>query len=84
MKVLVTEWIEGLKLAASPASVINKLIPVGVECFLIQLLDTGFFHADPHPGNLLVTRDGRLALIDFGKTRVMSGTIFISVVRTDG
>ena len=67
LKVLVTEWIEGCKLAASPASVINRLIPVGVECFLIQLLDTGFFHADPHPGNLLVTTDGRLALIDFGK-----------------
>merc|ERR550532_890633 len=65
-KVLVTEWIEGSKLSTSPATVINRLIPVGVECFLIQLLDTGFFHADPHPGNLLVTTDGRLALIDFG------------------
>ena len=64
---MVTEWIEGTKLAASPPSVINKLIPVGVECFLIQLLDTGFFHADPHPGNLLVTTEGKLALIDFGK-----------------
>ena len=66
-KVLVTEWIEGAKLAASPAPVINRLIPVGVECFLIQLLDTGFFHADPHPGNLLVTTEGKLAIIDFGK-----------------
>jgi len=65
-KVLVTEWIEGEQLAKSPSSVINKLIPVGVECFLIQLLETGFFHADPHPGNLLVTPDGKLALIDFG------------------
>merc|ERR1719336_2667969 len=65
-KVLVTEWIEGEQLAKSPPSVINKLIPVGVECFLIQLLETGFFHADPHPGNLLVTPDGKLALIDFG------------------
>lgn len=62
----VTEWIEGIKLAKSPPDVINRLTPVGVECFLIQLLDTGFFHADPHPGNLLVTQDGRLALIDFG------------------
>ena len=61
-----SEWIEGKQLAKSPASVINKLIPVGVECFLIQLLETGFFHADPHPGNLLVTPDGKLALIDFG------------------
>jgi predicted unusual protein kinase regulating ubiquinone biosynthesis (AarF/ABC1/UbiB family) len=33
---------------------------------IYQLLETGFFHADPHPGNLLVTKDGRLALIDFG------------------
>merc|ERR1711978_39357 len=65
-KVLVTEWIEGEQLAKSQPSVINKLIPVGVECFLIQLLETGFFHADPHPGNLLVTPEGRLALIDFG------------------
>ncbi|XP_023332395.1 uncharacterized protein LOC111704403 isoform X2 [Eurytemora carolleeae] len=65
-KVLVTEWIEGNQLAKSSAEVINRLIPVGVECFLIQLLETGFFHADPHPGNLLVTQDGRLALIDFG------------------
>merc|ERR1719195_2178537 len=65
-KVLVTEWIEGAQLAKSPPEVINQLIPVGVECFLIQLLETGFFHADPHPGNLLVTPEGRLALIDFG------------------
>lgn len=31
-----------------------------------QLLDTGFFHADPHPGNLIRTPDGRLAVLDFG------------------
>ena len=65
-KVLVTEWIEGEKLAESSNDVINTLTPVGVECFLAQLLDTGRFHADPHPGNLLVTKTGRLALIDFG------------------
>jgi len=65
-KVLVTEWIEGIQLAKSSPDVINRLIPVGVECFLIQLLETGFFHADPHPGNLLVTPQGQLALIDFG------------------
>ena len=61
-----TEWIEGAQLAKSSPEVINRLIPVGVECFLIQLLETGFFHADPHPGNLLVTPEGKLALIDFG------------------
>ena len=65
-RVLVTEWIEGQKLATSPKEVINELTPVGVECFLVQLLETGFFHADPHPGNLLVTPEGLLAIIDFG------------------
>jgi len=65
-KVLVTEWIEGEQLAKSPTEVINRLIPIGVECFLVQLLETGFFHADPHPGNLLVTPEGKLAIIDFG------------------
>lgn len=65
-KVLVTEWIDGPQLAKSEPEVIRRLTAVGVECFLTQLLETGFFHADPHPGNLLVTRDGRLALIDFG------------------
>jgi len=65
-KVLVSEWIEGEQLAKSSPDVIRRLIPVGVECFLIQLLETGFFHADPHPGNLLVNQAGQLALIDFG------------------
>lgn len=65
-KVLVTEWIEGEKLASSPPDVINRMTKVGVECFLCQLLETGFFHADPHPGNLLITKDEKLALIDFG------------------
>lgn len=35
--------------------------------FGMQLLDTGFFHADPHPGNLIRTPDGKLAILDFGK-----------------
>ena len=65
-KVLVSEWIEGEQLAKSPTEVINNLTQVGIECFLFQLLETGKFHADPHPGNMLVTEDGRLALIDFG------------------
>lgn len=65
-KVLVSEWIEGKQLAKSESDVINRLTAVGVECFLVQLLETGRFHADPHPGNLLVTQTGKLALIDFG------------------
>lgn len=36
------------------------------SCYLDQILVDGFFHADPHPGNVLLTTDGRLALIDLG------------------
>ena len=54
------------QLAKSPPEQIRRLVPRGVKCFLIQLLDMGFFHSDPHPGNLLVDKKGRLVLIDFG------------------
>eukprot|EP00929_Paragymnodinium_shiwhaense_P057217 TRINITY_DN28632_c0_g1_i1.p1 TRINITY_DN28632_c0_g1~~TRINITY_DN28632_c0_g1_i1.p1 ORF type:complete len:459 (+),score=71.01 TRINITY_DN28632_c0_g1_i1:106-1482(+) len=65
-RVLVTEWIEGPKLASCTPEIINRLVPVGLECFLAQLLELGLFHGDPHPGNLLV-RDGKqLVLLDFG------------------
>merc|ERR1712181_191641 len=90
-KVLVTEWIEGPQLAKSSSEVIQRLTPVGIECFLTQLLETGFFHADPHPGNLLVTQDGKLAIIDFGlmaevpvgDTRTMTMTI-VHLMQGDG
>jgi predicted unusual protein kinase regulating ubiquinone biosynthesis (AarF/ABC1/UbiB family) len=42
---------------------INRLL---IRTYLKQLLEDGFFHADPHPGNLLVMMDGRLAFFDFG------------------
>lgn len=38
----------------------------GLDCSLRQLLEVGFFHADPHPGNLVATSDGTLAYFDFG------------------
>ncbi len=38
----------------------------GVLSSLRQLLEEGYFHADPHPGNVVVTRDGVLAYFDFG------------------
>ena len=44
-RVLTSQWIEGIKLADSPKATIRELIPVGVELFLIQLLDIGSFHA---------------------------------------
>lgn len=65
-RVLTTQWLEGEKLSQSTADDVGDLVNIGVICYLKQLLDTGFFHADPHPGNLIRTPDGRLAILDFG------------------
>jgi predicted unusual protein kinase regulating ubiquinone biosynthesis (AarF/ABC1/UbiB family) len=70
-RVLTMEWINGIKLTQTEeisAQGIDAryLIEVGVQCSLRQLLEHGFFHADPHPGNLLATPDGKLAYLDFG------------------
>ncbi|CAA7398731.1 unnamed protein product [Spirodela intermedia] len=69
--VLTMEWIDGIKLTDShrinEASLNKKdLIDQGMYCSLRQLLEEGFFHADPHPGNLVATTDGSLAYFDFG------------------
>ena len=70
-RVLTMEWIDGVKLtnlSAVRALGIDPddMVEVGVSCSLQQLLEHGFFHADPHPGNLLALEDGRLCYLDFG------------------
>ena len=70
-RVLTMEWINGTKLTQvekirSQGIDARHLIEVGVQCSLRQLLEHGFFHADPHPGNLLATPEGKLAYLDFG------------------
>lgn len=65
-KVLTAEWVTGEKLSQSVADDVSSLVNLGVITYLTQLLDTGFFHADPHPGNMLRTEDGRLVILDFG------------------
>ncbi|KAH0919133.1 LOW QUALITY PROTEIN: hypothetical protein HID58_026793 [Brassica napus] len=70
-KVLTMEWVEGTKLneqvaIESQGLKVLDLVNTGIQCSLRQLLEYGFFHADPHPGNLLATPDGKLAFLDFG------------------
>lgn len=70
-RVLTMEWIDGVKLTNLEAVKgigidPDDMVSIGVNCSLQQLLEHGFFHADPHPGNLLALPDGRLAYLDFG------------------
>jgi len=74
-RVLVMEYMPGIKItdvdALRAAGVDpNRVTQTLVEAFCRQILTHGFFHADPHPGNLMVQPDGpRLVLLDFGLTK---------------
>jgi len=70
-RVITMEWIQGTKLSDQESLKaqgldVLALVDSGIQCSLRQLLEFGYFHADPHPGNLLATPDGRLAFLDFG------------------
>ena len=69
--VLVMEFIDGIKmdrveeirrLGIDP----KEVAMIGLRSFSRQLMEAGIFHADPHPGNTIVMRDGRVSLVDFG------------------
>jgi ubiquinone biosynthesis protein len=70
-RVLDMEWLDGVsarqrgrieELRLKCEELADRLL----RCSLHQMLVDGHFHADPHPGNVLVLRDGQIALIDFG------------------
>lgn len=70
-RVLTLDFIRGTKVVDIEGLKANRISPVKVNRLLIrtylkQLLEDGFFHADPHPGNLLVMDSGHLAFFDFG------------------
>lgn len=70
-RVLTLEYVPGIKIShyeALEAAGLDRraLARQGAEAYLRQLLNDGFFHADPHPGNIAVTPDGALIFYDFG------------------
>ncbi|MBP7120063.1 MAG: AarF/UbiB family protein [Methanolinea sp.] len=70
-RLLVMEYIEGVRIdniEAIRAYGLNprKIAETGFFAYLKQIFEDGFFHGDPHPGNLLVTREGEIAFLDFG------------------
>lgn len=71
IKILVLEFVSGCRITdvkqlqawgLNPAKVAEN----GMDIYLTQILEYGYFHADPHPGNILVTKDSMICLLDFG------------------
>jgi ubiquinone biosynthesis protein len=78
-RLLVMEFIEGCRvdhveeiraMGVDPALIADR----GFNAYLTQIFEEGFFHGDPHPGNLLVTKDGELVFLDFG---------IVGIIRTE-
>ncbi len=79
-RVLTLEFVRGTKVVDIDGLKAHRISPVKVNRLLIrtylkQLLEDGFFHADPHPGNLLVMDSGHLAFFDFGMVGRINPTL---------
>jgi ubiquinone biosynthesis protein len=93
--VLVMEYVEGIKMDQVAALKKHGIDPqeialIGLRSFSRQLLEFGFFHADPHSGNTIVMYDGRVSLLDFGimgyldeETSRQMATIFVGYAEHD-
>lgn len=94
-RVLTLEYMPGIKIshyeALESAGLDRKrLARLGAEAYLRQLLTDGFFHADPHPGNIAVDPDGTLIFYDFGMmgqieaiTRTKLMDTFVGIAQRD-
>ncbi len=79
-RVLTTEYVEGIRAGDVEAIRAAGVDPVviaerGTALLLTQIFEHGFFHADPHPGNILVQKNGRICFLDFGAMGILSPTL---------
>ena len=58
----------------------NKIISKLVDFYTTQMLINGYFHADPHPGNLLITKEGEIILLDFGMVKTVSNDKRVAII----
>jgi ubiquinone biosynthesis protein len=94
-RVLTMERISGIKLndlIASDAEWVNRkdIAKLGARVYLKQIIEDGFFHADPHAGNIFIEDGNRIALVDFGAVgridedlREQIADLFLAVIRRD-
>jgi predicted unusual protein kinase regulating ubiquinone biosynthesis (AarF/ABC1/UbiB family) len=94
-RVLTLEYVEGVRVDDIPAwrnmgILRDDITAIGAHFYLKQLLEDGFFHADPHPGNLRIMADGRVGIFDFGMVGQLSPELkqhtinaFLHVIQRD-
>jgi predicted unusual protein kinase regulating ubiquinone biosynthesis (AarF/ABC1/UbiB family) len=87
-RMLVLEYVEGTRIdrlherIAAGGLALDAVLALITEVYIKMMLEDGFFHADPHAGNLLVDLDGRLVLLDFGMVLQVGRETRARMVRT--
>lgn len=68
----------------------TKIAERGMDIYLTQIFEFGYFHADPHPGNIIIQKDGRICLIDFGmvgklmqRDKMSFAQVFVAMAQGD-
>lgn len=72
-KILIMEMVKGIRIddvqsLRAKGFDIEGLVNTVIDMYFIQIFEHGFFHGDPHPGNILITENMKVALVDFGIT----------------
>ncbi|MEV4469517.1 AarF/UbiB family protein [Nonomuraea sp. NPDC049504] len=80
-RVLVMERLSGRPVTAADPAEGPRLARDLLDCLLRQILIEGVFHADPHPGNLMLLEDGTLGLLDFGSVGRLDGSVRAALQR---
>jgi ubiquinone biosynthesis protein len=74
-RLLVMEYVEGIRIddieALKEKHDLKQLAEIGFKAYIQQIFVDGFYHGDPHPGNLRVTDEGRLVFFDFGLVGIL-------------
>lgn len=86
-KVLVMERIKGIRIDNIPAIVTTgldrkEIAQKGVDAYFKMIFEDGFFHADPHPGNIFVMENGMLGFVDFGIVGRVSQEMIETMAKT--
>jgi len=74
-EVLVQEWLDGVKLTQPGAAQqqAGKVVKLLLNSYMVQFLETGFLHGDPHPGNFILMDSGKLGILDYGLMTEITG-----------
>lgn len=89
-RVLTMEYIDGVKISEAKKINKKKIARTLAQCFFDQVFDYSVFHADPHPGNIFITKNKKIALLDFGIVGILDEDlknkiedIFVAMIQKD-